>query len=153
MLIKKKSLLNIGKAREFQKSIYFCFIDYTRAFDYVDQNKLWKILKKMRIPDHLSCLLRNLYAGQCGRPGFNPWVGKVAQWIPIQVFFPGAFHGQRTLMSYSPWGCPRVRHDWVTNKKKNYLRDTSLILARTLIHYLILFYNKWLHFSWYIETL
>ena len=52
------------KAREFQKNIYFCFIDYTKAFDCVDHNKLWKILKEMRIPDHLTCLLRNLYAGQ-----------------------------------------------------------------------------------------
>ena len=52
------------KAREFQKNIYFCFIDYAKAFDYVDHNKLWKILKEMGIPDHLPCLLRNLYAGQ-----------------------------------------------------------------------------------------
>ena len=54
----------IKKAREFQKNIYFCFIDYTKAFDWVDHNKLWKILKEMGIPDHLICLLRNLYAGQ-----------------------------------------------------------------------------------------
>ena len=52
------------KAREFQKNIYFCFIDYAKAFDSVDPNKLWKILKEMGIPDHLACLLRNLYAGQ-----------------------------------------------------------------------------------------
>ena len=55
---------NIEKAREVQKNIYFCFIDYTRAFDCVDHSKLWKILKEMGIPDHLTCLLRNLYAGQ-----------------------------------------------------------------------------------------
>ena len=54
------------KAGEFQKSIYFCFIDYAKAFDCVDHNKLWKILKEMGIPDHLICLLRNLYAGQEG---------------------------------------------------------------------------------------
>ena len=54
----------IEKAREFQKNIYFCFIDYAKTFDYVDHNKLWKILKEMGIPDHLICLLRNLYAGQ-----------------------------------------------------------------------------------------
>ena len=54
----------IEKAREFQKIIYFCFIDYAKAFDCVDHNKLWKILKEMGIPDHLICLLRNLYAGQ-----------------------------------------------------------------------------------------
>ena len=52
------------KAREFQKNIYFCFIDYAKAFEYVDDNKLWKILKEMGIPEHLTCLLRNLYAGQ-----------------------------------------------------------------------------------------
>ena len=54
----------IEKAREFQKNIYFCFIDYAKAFDCVDHNKLWKILKEMGIPDHLTCLLKNLYAGQ-----------------------------------------------------------------------------------------
>ena len=52
----------IEKAREFQKNIYFCFIDYTKAFDYMDHNKLWKILQEMGIPVHLTCLLRNLYA-------------------------------------------------------------------------------------------
>ena len=52
------------KAREFQKNIYFCFIDYAKAFDCVDHNKLWKILQEMGIPDHLTCLLRNLYADQ-----------------------------------------------------------------------------------------
>ena len=52
------------KAREFQKNLYFCFIDYAKAFDCVDHNKLWKSLKEMGIPDHLTCLLRNLYAGQ-----------------------------------------------------------------------------------------
>ena len=52
------------KAREFQKNIYFCFVDYAKAFDCVGHNKLWKILKEMGIPDHLICLLRNLYAGQ-----------------------------------------------------------------------------------------
>ena len=54
----------IEKAREFQKNIYFCFIDYVKAFDCVDHNKLWKIMKEMGIPDYLTCLLRNLYAGQ-----------------------------------------------------------------------------------------
>ena len=52
------------KAKEFQKNIYFCFIDYDKAFDCADHNKLWKILKAMGLPDHLTCLLRNLYAGQ-----------------------------------------------------------------------------------------
>ena len=54
----------IEKAKEFQKNIYFCFLDYAKAFDFVDHNKLWQILKVMGIPDHLTCLLRNLYAGQ-----------------------------------------------------------------------------------------
>ena len=54
----------IKKAREYQKNIYFCFIDYIKAFDCVGHNKLWKILKEMGIPDHFTCLLRNLYAGQ-----------------------------------------------------------------------------------------
>ena len=71
------------KARKFQKNIYFCFIDYAKAFDCVDHNKLWKILKEMRIPDHLTCLLRNLYAGQeatvrTGHHGTTDWfqIGK-----------------------------------------------------------------------------
>ena len=55
------------KAREFQKNIYFCFIDYTKAFDCVDHNKLWKILQEMGMPEHLTCLLRNLYASQEAR--------------------------------------------------------------------------------------
>ena len=54
----------IEKAREFQKNIYFCFIDYAKAFDCVDHNQLWKILKEMGIPDHVTCLLRNLYAAK-----------------------------------------------------------------------------------------
>ena len=62
------------KAREFQKNIYFCFIDYAKASDCVDHNQLWKILKEMGIPDHLTCLLRNLYAGQeaAVRTGHGP---------------------------------------------------------------------------------
>ena len=54
----------IEKARGFQKNIYFCFVDYIKAFDYVDHNKLWKLLQEMEIPDDLTCLLRNLHAGQ-----------------------------------------------------------------------------------------
>ena len=54
----------LKKIREFQENIYFCFIDYAKAFDCVDHNKAWKILQEMGIPDHLTCLLRNLYAGQ-----------------------------------------------------------------------------------------
>ena len=64
--IKLPTSAGIEKAREIQKNIYFRFIDYAKAFDCVDHNKLWKILKEMGIPDHLTCLLRNLYAGQEG---------------------------------------------------------------------------------------
>ena len=69
------------KAREFQKNVDFCFIDYAKAFDCVDHNQLWKILKEMGIPDHLTCLLRNLYAGQeaiRSRHGTTDWfqIGK-----------------------------------------------------------------------------
>ena len=86
----------IEKAREFQKSIYFCFIDYAKAFDCVDHNKLWKILKEMGIPDHLSYLLRNLYAGQEAtirtRDGIMDWfkIGKgVHQGL---ILLPGLFN-------------------------------------------------------------
>ena len=59
-----KVMLKIPQAREFQQNIYVCFMDYAKAFDCVDHNKLWKILEKMGLPDHLTCFLRNLYAGQ-----------------------------------------------------------------------------------------
>ena len=62
--IKLPTSTGSSKKQEFQKNIYFCFIDYVRAFDCVDHNKLWKILQEMGIPDHLTCLLRNLYSGQ-----------------------------------------------------------------------------------------
>ena len=75
-------MLDHQKAREFQKNIYLCFIDYANTFDCVDHNKLWKILQEMGIPDHLTCLLRNLYAGQEAKvrtgPGTTDWfqIGK-----------------------------------------------------------------------------
>ena len=62
--IKLPTSARSSKKQEFQKNIYFCFIDHAKAFDCVDHNKLWKILKEMGIPDHLTCLLRHLYAGQ-----------------------------------------------------------------------------------------
>ena len=62
--IKLPTSVGSQKKQEFQKNNYFCFVDYSKAFDCVDHNKQWKILKEMRIPDHLTCLLRNLYAGQ-----------------------------------------------------------------------------------------
>ena len=81
----------IEKARKFQKNIYFCIIDYIKAFDCVDHSKLWEILKEMGIPDDLTCLLRNLYAGQEAtiriRHGTMDWfqIGKgVCQWTGMQ---------------------------------------------------------------------
>ena len=82
------------KASEFQKSIYFCFIDYAKAFDCVDHNKLWKILKAMGIPDHLTCLLRNLYASKEATVrtghGTTDWfqIGKgICQGCILSLFF------------------------------------------------------------------
>ena len=81
----------IKKAREFHKNIYFCFIDYAKASDCVDHNKLWKILKEMGIPDHLTCLVRNLYAGQEAtvRTGHGPtdWfqIGKGVRQVVLVV--------------------------------------------------------------------
>ena len=74
--------LDLEKARQFQKNVYFCFVDYAKDFDCVDHNKLWKILKEIGIPDYLTCLLRNLYASQEGivrtRYGTMDWfqIGK-----------------------------------------------------------------------------
>ena len=68
---------NTKKAREWQKNIYSCFIDYAKTFDYVDHNKLWKILREMGIPDHLTCLLRNLYAGQEATIRTGTWNNRV----------------------------------------------------------------------------
>ena len=67
----------MGKATEFQKNIYFCFTDYAKAFDCVDHNELWKILKELGIPNHLTCHLRNLYAGQEAtvRTKYEQWTG------------------------------------------------------------------------------
>ena len=70
----------IEKAREFLKNIYFCFIDYAKPFDCVDHNKLWEILKEMGIPDHLTCVLRNLYAGQEATAGTEH---ETAAWFKI----------------------------------------------------------------------
>ena len=92
----------IKKAREFQKNIYFCFIDYAKAFDCVDHNKLWKILKEMGIPDHLTCLLRNPYAGQEATVrtghGTTDWfqIGKGRPWDS-----PGKNTGVGVLISHA----------------------------------------------------
>ena len=92
----------IEKAREFQKNIYFCFTDYTKAFDCVDHNKLWNILKEMGVPAHLTCLLRNLYAGQEAivriGPGTMDWfqIGKVK----------GVSDSLQPHGLHSPWNSP-----------------------------------------------
>ena len=85
----------IKKAREFQKNIYFCFIGYAKAFDCVDHNKLWKILQEMRIPDHLTCLLRNLYAGQ------EPTVKQQEGQAPTE-------RGRETLIQGRVTNCPTL---------------------------------------------
>ena len=108
----------IEKAREFQKNIYFCFVDYAKAFDCVDHNKLWKILQEKGISDHLICLLRNLYAGQEAtvRTGYGTtdWfhIGKGVhqgciwrrQWQPIPVLLPGESQGRWSLVGCRLWG-------------------------------------------------
>ena len=82
----------IDKARKFQKNIYFCFIDFAKAFDCMDHNKLWKILQEMGIPDHLTCLLRNLYAGQEAtvktRHGRRDWFQIGKEYIKAVYFHP-----------------------------------------------------------------
>ena len=87
----------IEKAREFQKNIYFCFIDYVKAFDCVDHNKMWKILKEMGKPDHLTCLLRNLYAGQEAtvRSGHG-----ITDWFQIGKGVHQAVYCQRAYLTY-----------------------------------------------------
>ena len=125
------------KAREFQNNIYFCFIDYVKAFDCVYHNKLWKILRKMEIPDHLTCLLRNLYAVQEATirtgHGTTDWfqIGKgVCQGC---ILSPCLFnlHAEKAMAAHSstlawkiPWAeepgrlqsmrLRRVGHDWAT---------------------------------------
>ena len=109
----------IEKAREFQKNIYFCFIDHAKAFDcVVYKKKLWKILQEMGIPDHLACLLRNLYAGQEAtvRTGYGTTdlfpnqerstsrLYRRWQSQPTPVLLPGKSHGWRRLVGCSPWG-------------------------------------------------
>ena len=83
----------IKKAREFQKNIYFCFTDYAKAFDCVDHNKLWKILKEMGVPDPLTCLLRNLYAGQEATVrtghGTTDWVQTGKEYVKAVYCHPG----------------------------------------------------------------
>ena len=88
----------IEKARELKKNIYFCFIDYAKAFDCVDHNKLWKILQEMRIPDHLTCLLKNLYAAtvRTGH-GETDWFQIGKEYVKAVCFHPAySTHMQST---------------------------------------------------------
>ena len=87
----------IEKAREFQKNIYFCFIDYAKGFDCVDHNKLWEILKEMGIPDHLTYLLRNLYAGQDAtvRTGHG-----TKDWLQIEKEYVKAVYCHPAYLTY-----------------------------------------------------
>ena len=85
------------KAREFQKSIYFCFIDCAKAFDCVDHNKLWEILQEIGIPDHLTCLLRNLYAGQ--EATVRTWQGKT-DWFQIGKEYIKAVYCHPAYLTY-----------------------------------------------------
>ena len=87
----------IEKGREFQKNIYFCFIDYAKAFDCVDHKKLWKILKEMGIPDHLTCLLRNLYASQEGTVRTRH---RTKEWFQIGIEYVKAIYCHPVYLTY-----------------------------------------------------
>ena len=87
----------IEKEKEFQKNIYVCFIDYAKAFDYVDHSKLWKILQEMGITDHLTCLLRNLYAGQ--EATVRTWHGTI-DWFQIGKGYVKAIYCHRAYLTY-----------------------------------------------------
>ena len=93
------------KAKEFQKNIYFCFIDYAKAFDWADHNKLWKILKEIRIPDHLTCLLRNLYAGQATvrtRHGTMDWF-RIGEGVRQGCILSLCFFNAEYIMRNASW--------------------------------------------------
>ena len=100
------------KAREFQKNIYFCFIDYAKAFDCVDHNKLWKILKEMGIPDHLTCLLRNIYADQEAtvRTGYG-----TTDWFKIWKEFDKAVYSHSAYLIYMQSKSGKML-DWINHK-------------------------------------
>ena len=125
----------IKKAREFEKNIYFCFIDYGKAFDCVDHNKLWKILKEMGIPDHLTCLLRNLYAGQEAtvrtRIGTTDWfqIGKeVCQGCilsPCLFNFHAVYIMQNAKLDEAQAGI-KIRRRSINNLR--YADDTTLMV-------------------------
>ena len=100
------------KAREFQKNIYFCFINYAKAFDCVDHNKLWQILKEMGIPDHMTCLLRNLYAGQEAtvRTGHGTWTSSKLRKVYVKAVY--CHPAYLTYMQSTSWKIP----NWMKHK-------------------------------------
>ena len=124
----------IEKASEFQKNMYFCFIDYAKAFNCVDHNKLWKILKEMGLPDHLTCLLSNLYAGQeatvgTGR-GSTDWfqIGKgVCQGC---ILSPCLFNLYAEYIMINSWleeAQAGIKIAWRNINKLRYADDTTLM--------------------------
>ena len=116
----------IEKAREFQKNVYLCFIDYAKAFDCVDHNKLWKILQKMGIPDHLISLLRNLYAGQeaaVSKPDMEQWTGSKLgkEYIKAVYCHPTCL----TYMQSTSW----EMLDWMKHKLESRLPGETSITS------------------------
>ena len=159
------------KAREFQKNIYFCFIDYAKAFDCMDHNKLWKILQKMGIPDHLICLLRNLYAGQeatvrtghgttdwfqigkgvrqgmrRGRRGWDGWMASLTRWTWVWVN-SGSWWctGRPGMLRFMGW--QRVKHDWATEPNWRYNRYNTLYFKYKMFSLLIFWIDVTKSFS------
>ena len=115
----------IEKAREFQKNIYFCLIDYGKVFDCVDHNKLWKILKEMGIPDHLICFLRNLYSGQEEtEPDMEQWTGsKLGKEYIKAVYYHPAY-----LTSMQSTSCEML--GWMKHKlESRFLGEISIIIS------------------------
>ena len=115
----------IEKAREFPKNIYFCFIDYTKAFDSVDHNKLWKILKEMEISDHLTCFLRNLYAGQEAtvriRHGTMDWFKIGKEYVKVVYCHPAYLTAMKSTSCEMP--------SWMNHKLESRLPGE---ISRTL---------------------
>ena len=145
--IKLPTSAGSSKKEEFQKNIYFCFIDYAKAFNCVDYNKLWKILKEMGIPDHLTCLLRNLYTGQEATVrtghGTTDWF-QIGKGVRQGCMAPHS----STLAWKIPWmeepgrlqsmGPHRVRHDWSDLAAAAGNLDSSLCLFQPSISHGVL---------------
>ena len=132
------SLSIIEKTREFQKNIYFCFIDYAKAFDCVDHNELWKILKEMGIPDHLICLLRNLYAGQettvITGHGTTDWF-QIGKGVRQAVYCHPAY---LTYMQSTSW----ETLDWKKHKLESRLLGEISITSDKQMHFLPPLWHK-----------